>query len=123
LPLEHAEPRLLRRDARLQLANTSGYRAQLVREHAGAVVGLLGHVPQLPEPAVHPRLLVAGIARCRHSGDEQTDGHQAGDGCLEGGATTHQPLFAPTIGVPSCSRSIARSASPASRRSAPTTAR
>ena len=127
LTLEDVEPRPLRVDPGLEFADASRDRAQLLREDARLTPGVRGLPPKGRDPRVDARFLRTGIARRRCSGEEEREREKARGDCLEARSTTHHPLFAVPLPVPSRAaprrRSRARSASAASRRMTPTTAR
>ena len=125
LSLEHRETRLLRVDTRLQLAHVTRDGAQLLGEDAGTPPGILRLAAQAAELAVDAGLFGTRVARRGARREEEAKRREAGDSCLEAGST-HQVLFALPAEVPApppASRSSARSASAASRRSTPTTPR
>ena len=127
LTLEHRETSLLRVDACPQLAHAPRDGAQLLGEDARLTLRVRRLAAETPELAVDPRLVGAGIARSRPGREEETESQEGCNGSFQAGSTTHQALFALPARVPSVratsNRSSARSASAASRRSTPTTAR
>ena len=127
LALEHPETRLLRVDTGLELAHPPRDGAQLLREDAGAPLGVGRLSAQRLDPTVDAGLLRARVAGGGAGREEHAESHQARGGCLEARSTTHHALFAVSFRVPSTgparSLSSARSASAASRRTTPTTAR
>ena len=127
LALEHREASLLRVDPCLQLAHAPRHGAQLLGDDAGLTLRVRHVAAETAELAVDARLLGAGIAGRGAGREEETESQESCDGRFRAGSTTHQALFALSARVPSARatfiRSSARSASAASRRSTPTTAR
>ena len=121
---EHRQTGLLGVDPRLEVADLLGDGAELAGQHAGLVLLRCCLPTQPAEPGVDASLVRAGIADSGAGGEEGCEGH--GCGSNEARATTHQSIFAPASEVPARrgpSRSSVRSASAASRRRLPTTAR
>ena len=121
--LEDAEARLLGAHAGLQLTNATRDGAELLRQDAGAPFRVGSLSSQLAELGVDARLVGARIAGGGAGEQEAEDEQEACDGSFEAGATTHQPDFAPGVRAPASISSSLRSASAASRRTTPITAR
>ena len=120
--LEDAETSLLGAHARLQLADATRDRAELLGQDAGAAIRVGGLPAQAAEVAVDACLLRPRIAGSGAGEQEAENEKETCDGSFEAGATTHQPDFAPSARAPSIPSSL-RSASAASRRTTPITAR
>ena len=127
LTFEHAETCLLRLDTGLELPHPPRDGAQLLREDAGAPVGIGRLSAKRLDLTVDAGLLRPRVAGGGAGREEHAESHQARGGCLEARSTTHHAVFAVSFRVPPAdparSLSSARRASAASRRTTPTTAR
>ena len=120
---EDVETRLLSAHPGLELADTARDRTELLGQDAGTLLRVGGLAPQAAELPVDACLLRPRVAGGGAGEEEAENEQETRDGSLETGATTHQSVFAPRADAPAPIASSLRSASAASRRRTPITAR